>query len=148
MKHLFKYVLVLTCITVLAAISIPVQAQEKMLIALKTSDFELTETDISSLATGESKTIETDSGKIIDILKTAEGVEIYVDGELLDMSPSHGGHMIENHVEIICDKDESNHCSDRAILVDMHGEIELEELHEGEGGYEVIVIKKEVLVED
>ncbi len=32
------------------------------------------------------KTIETDSGKIIDILRTADGAEIYVDGELLEMN--------------------------------------------------------------
>ncbi len=56
-----------------------------MVIALNTDDFNLHETDISELTIGESQTIGTDSGKVIDLLRTADGVEVYIDGELLDM---------------------------------------------------------------
>ncbi len=59
--------------------------KEKMVIQLKTNDFEIAETDISDLAIGESETIVTENGRTIDLLRTAEGVEIYVDGELMDM---------------------------------------------------------------
>ena len=91
------------------------EVEEKMIIALKTDNFELTETDVSSLAVGESQTIETDNGQVIDLLRTTDGVEIYVDGELLEMSfdseglheeSTHGNHMIRKHVEIICDDNE------------------------------------------
>ncbi|MFT5351471.1 MAG: hypothetical protein ACI9MF_002294, partial [Gammaproteobacteria bacterium] len=59
--------------------------KEKMVVELKTNDFEIAETDISDLAIGESETIVTESGKTIDLLRTAEGIEIYMDGELMDM---------------------------------------------------------------
>jgi hypothetical protein len=80
---------------------------EKMIFAVKADDFELAETDISNLAIGESQTIETASGKVVDILRTEEGAEIYVDGELLEMDfsgePLHEKHMMQKHVEVICD---------------------------------------------
>ncbi len=86
MKTLFKTGLALATFVILAATSVQAENQKKMIVALKTSDFELTETDISSLAVGEAQTIETESGRVIDILRTADGAEIYVDGELLEMN--------------------------------------------------------------
>ena len=192
MKHLLKPILALTYLTFLASLSISAQAQEKMVIALKTSDFELTETDISSLAIGESKTIETESGKVIDILKTREGAEIYIDGELLEINQPHDGRMIESHVEIVCEDeencdkdivviadhdtelsdwmtdegdqvfihkeiihacsdDEKTSCSEQTVRIDRHDDVdfeELHELHEGREQHKVIVIKKDILVED
>lgn len=137
MKYLFKPVFVLSCMTVLTALSMFAQAEEKMIIALKTSDFELTETDISSLAIGESKTIETESGRVIDILKTMDGAEIYVDGELLDINQPHLGHEVETHVEVICDDEEN--CDEDVIVIAGH---------DTEDTQKIIVIKKEILVED
>ena len=64
--------------------------EDQMVIALKGDDFELHETDISHLAVGDAETIVTDSGKTIDLLRTEDGVEIYVDGELLDIGGGHG----------------------------------------------------------
>ena len=43
---------------------------------------------------GESQTIETNNGKVIDLLRTADGVEIYVDGE----GEGHKVIMIRKHV--------------------------------------------------
>ncbi len=140
MKHLFKPILVSICVTVLTSLSMSSQAQEKMVIALKTSDFELTETDISSLATGESKTIETESGKVIDILKTGDGVEIYVDGELLEVKHPQEGHMIESHIEIICD-DEENCDEDIVVIADHDTEISDWVTDKGEN----VVILKEIV---
>lgn len=115
MKGYLKPIFALAALALLMTGTVQADTEEKMIIALKTDDFEMTETDISSLAIGESQTIETDSGQVIDLLRTADGVEIYVDGELLEMSfdseglheeGSHGDHMIMKHVEIICDDDE------------------------------------------
>jgi len=80
------------------------EATHKVMVALKTADFELQETDVSDLAIGESRTIVTDSGKAIDLLRTDSGVEVYVDGELLDL----GGHdsapheRVHKRVEVKC----------------------------------------------
>jgi hypothetical protein len=152
MKHYLKPVLALATFAILAASSVQADTEEKMIIALKTDDFELTETDISALAVGEGKTIETESGKVIDILRTTDGVEIYVDGELLEMNFDHDSlheeHMVRKHVEVICDGDEE--CDEMVWISDAE-HIDLEELHEmhkGEEGHKIIVIRKEIITED
>ena len=110
MKHYMKVIFSLAALALLATASVQAGSEEKIIIALKTGDLELLEIDASELAIGESQTIESDSGKVIDILRTADGVEIYIDGELLDMdmggSSLHEEHMVRKHVEIICDEDE------------------------------------------
>lgn len=119
MKHYFQPIFALATFALLSSLSVQADTQEKMVIALKTGDFELAETDISALAIGEAQTIETESGKIIDILRTADGAEIYVDGELLEMDLDHEGlhedHMIKRHVEIICDNDED--CDENIVIL-------------------------------
>ena len=111
MKQLLAPILALISFALLASFPLAADGQKKMLIALSTDDFELAETDISSLAVGESKTIETDSGSVIDILRTNDGAEIYIDGELLEISGEHEGshdaHQVTKHVEVICDDDEN-----------------------------------------
>ena len=103
MKHYLHPVFALAAFAFLAGTSVQAETEEKMIIALKTHEFELTETDISTLAIGEAQTIETESGKVIDILRTADGAEIYIDGELLDMDLHGEGlqeeHMIQTHVD-------------------------------------------------
>ena len=115
MKGFLKPVFALAVTALLATGNVQADTEEKMIIAVKTDDFEMTETDVSSLAVGESQTIETDSGQIIDLLRTADGVEVFVDGELLEMSfdseglheeDSHGLHTITKHVEVVCESDE------------------------------------------
>jgi len=110
MKHYMKAVFSLAALALLASASVQAESKEKMIIDLKTDDFELQNTDVSELVIGESRTIETDSGKIVDILRTADGVEIYVDGELQEMGLDghglHQEHMVQKHVEIICNDDE------------------------------------------
>jgi hypothetical protein len=132
--------------------------EQQIVIALTTDDFELAATDISHLAVGEAETVYTESGKTIDLLRTEDGVEIYVDGERLDtglhVSGHHGDHhAIQKHVEIICDEAEreNGECAELALLSDE--EIDLENLadeghgmisiHEGhaDGGYEVLIEK-------
>lgn len=84
---------------------------EKMVVALATDDFELAETDVSHLAVGEAETIHTESGQIIDILRTGDGLEIYVDGKLIDAGGP-GLHeerrVVHKRVDVICDGEKIN----------------------------------------
>jgi hypothetical protein len=122
MNYLLRPVFTLMMITFLASTSAQAGSEEKIIIALKTDNDTLVETDISELAIGEAKTIETSSGKVIDILRTTEGAELYVDGELLEMDfddeASHFEHKIKHkikkHVEIICDEGEE--CDETEIV--------------------------------
>lgn len=118
MKHYSRPFFGLFLLVLLTSGTVFADAREKVVIALQTDDFELAETDISTLGIGEAKTIETDSGKIIDILRTNDGAEIYVDGELLEMNfkddDLHTDHMMEKHVEIVCDNEEE---CDKNIIV-------------------------------
>lgn len=90
------------CLALAAASDLPAatpepaaeESERTALIALKTDGFELAETDISRLSVGESKTIVTDNGTTVDLIRTREGVEIYVDGVLLDAELGHTMHAL------------------------------------------------------
>ena len=143
MKYLLKPVFALVMFAILAASSVQAETQEKMIIALKTNEFELTETDISELAIGESQTIETESGRVIDILRTADGAEIYIDGELLEMNFDdeglHEEHMIRKHVEINCANDEE---CDKNVFILAGDDHDVTEFITEEG--ENVIIHKEI----
>jgi hypothetical protein len=121
--------------------------EKKMVIALTSDDFELPETDISHLGIGDSETVHTASGKTIDLLRTEDGVEIYVDGELLDMGPADGDSLHAEHavvhkrVEVICQTEDD--CEEN-IWISEEDEID-PDTHEGDGHHKkVIVIREEV----
>jgi hypothetical protein len=164
MKDYFKPVLALATALVFFTASVTANSEEKMMIAVQTDDFTLAETDVSELAIGESQSIETDSGKIIDVLRTSDGVELYIDGELLEVDLVNEGlhkeHMLENlheieresDLEISChnDADESD-CGERVLLIsdgEGHDLDELLEMHVPGEGSQIIVIEKEVITED
>lgn len=146
MKHFLRHILTLSIIAFLIVPPVQAETREKMVIALKSSDFKLTETDISDLAVGEAQTFTTESGKVIDVLRTADGAEIYVDGELLDVNAdnegAHDQHSVTKHVEIIC-RDEDD-CDKNVFIVNgadhensehviIHEEIEVSCSDEEEG---------------
>ena len=123
----------------------------KMVIELKTDDFEIAETDISDLAVGESETIVTDSGKVIDLLRTAEGVEIYVDGELLELPEmdAHGAHhgtdgKMHKRIIIECEVDDESgedaECGEDLMFIS-GDDVDLETLHADGKAHKVIVKK-------
>jgi len=112
---------------------------QKMVVALKTPHFEIAETDISHLAVGESETIVTDSGRTVDLLRTEDGVEVFLDGVKLDIPMEGEEHVIREEIEIHCDSDED--CESLAWISE-DGEIDLEAL-EAEGAHRTIVIRKE-----
>ncbi len=145
MKHYLGPVFALFTFALLTSASALAQTREKVVIALETDDFKLAETDISTLAIGEAQTIETESGKIIDILRTNDGAEIYVDGELLEMNFNdeglHEEHMINTHVEIVCDTGEE--CDENIVIIN-HDEDEVSGWSTADG--EHVLIRREVEV--
>lgn len=115
---------------------------EELIVALKTEHFEIPETDISHLAVGESETIVTEHGRTVDLLRTEDGVEVYLDGELLDI-PMHGEEqVIREEIEILCD---SPRDCEKIREMSENGEIDLEAL-EADGAHQVIRIHKETEV--
>lgn len=125
--------------------------KEMMVVELKTNDFEMAETDISNLAIGESETVVTESGKIIDLMRTAEGVEIYVDGELLDMphmdgmaTDGSGHHNIHKRVVIECEVDDAGdvaaECGENMVFL-ADGDIDIEALYDDGEAHKVIMKK-------
>lgn len=112
--------------------------ENKIVIALKTDDFELVETDLSDLAVGDAETIYTDSGQTVDLLRTEDGVEVYIDGELVDMEEGahQRHHVMHREIEIECESEDECEDMDFDIEVDSdHGEMHHEK---------VIIIKKKV----
>lgn len=106
--------------------------EEKIVIALTTDDFEIEETDLSHLAVGDAETIVTDSGKTIDLLRTEDGIEIYVDGELLDMGGMHDEHHQVHKIKIICD-DEEGDCPEDYTWISGDEDFDFETIHEHDG---------------
>lgn len=65
MKHCLKPIFALFVIAATAISPIYASDEENMVVSIETDSFKLTDTDIGSLAIGESKTIETESGQVI-----------------------------------------------------------------------------------
>ncbi len=122
--------LVATSAGVIAAAEVETVKEEKILIALNTDDFVIEETDLSHLAVGDAETIVTDSGKTVDLLRTEDGIEVYVDGELIDTGGSHDEHHIAHRIKIICDEGQQDCVEDMSWIEGME-DIEVETLHDG-----------------
>lgn len=143
-KHLYLLaaLLALSVPAVIFAGGEPVHdMHEKIVVAISGDDFDLAETDVSHLGIGDAETIVTESGKTIDILRAEDGLEIYVDGELMDDHGAmdlHGGHhVIHKKIEIICDTD--GECED-LVEIDQGGE--LVEFIEDDEAHKIIVIRQ------
>ena len=114
--------LFLALLAAIAFASSPAQAgdEQKMVIELETDSFKLDATDVSSLAVGESKTIETESGQVIDILRTLDEYEIYIDGELIDFGLPHDPEgqlrVIRKHMKVVCDEEDENECGKHLVI--------------------------------
>jgi TusA-related sulfurtransferase len=115
---------------------------EQLVVALKTEHFEIPETDISHLAVGEKETIVTEYGRTVDLLRTEDGVEVYLDGELLDLATDGEEHVIREEIEILCDTPAD--CEDVRLMAE-DGDLDLEAL-EADGAHKVIRIHKETEV--
>lgn len=126
MKQHFKRMYALVAATLLAATAANAANEDKLVVTIVTDSFEVPETDISTLAVGEAKTIETGSDQVVDILRTPDGAEVYIDGELLDMDlahigDAHGRHVARHQVEITC-KDEDDTACEQQVEILIHGD--------------------------
>ena len=97
----------------------PVCAGESLhsthVIKIATGDAEVIEADMSDLGVGESLSFTTDSGRIVDVLRGADGIELFLDGELIDAgAPSaHDNDRLALHEKvIIACSDDDDACSE------------------------------------
>ena len=114
--------------------------EEKIVIALETDDFAIEETDLSHLAVGDAETIVTESGKTVDLLRTEDGIEVYVNGELIEAGGMHEEKHVVHRIRIVCD-DEGEDCSEDMTWMESLEDVEIESLQEG--GQKFIVISTE-----
>jgi len=133
---------------IIAGAEAPVSEEHKMVVQIKGDDFEIHQTDISDLEVGDAETIYTESGKRIDLLRSKDGVEVYIDGELLDtgahgeMAPHADHRVVHKHVEVICDQEVD---CDEHVWISEDMDVDMEAMHEAHGE-KVIVVKKVVQV--
>lgn len=92
---------------------------EQHLIKIKTGDAELFEADLKDLAIGESRSFVTGGGKTVDLIRVQDGVEVYVDGVLLDLGDAqvHGAHVVHKNVEVTCDGDSADDCTHDVMFI-------------------------------
>jgi len=94
---------------------------------------------------GSEAPLYTQNGKTIGLLRTAEGIEVYVDGELLEtgLEGEEGNHeshhIVHKHIEIECDHDEE---CEETVWITEDENIDMESLH-GEDHHEKVIIIKE-----
>jgi hypothetical protein len=154
MKTSFSLLCVVSLLltTPLAAEDLDPAADKKIFVAVKADDLDLARTDISHLAVGDAETVHTESGRTVDLLRTEEGVEVYVDGERVAMGPHGDAEPGEVHkrIQIICDDEAAEGDCEELAMLD-HGDIDLEAMAaagqhvivirdgEGEGGDEVTI---------
>ena len=119
-----------------------VVADEELVVALKTEHFEIPETDISHLAVGEAERIVTEYGRTVDLVRTEDGVEVYLDGQLLDIPMDGGERVIREEIEILCDTPED--CEEVRRMAE-DGDVDLEALEAGDA-HRVVRIRKETEV--
>jgi hypothetical protein len=94
---------------------------EQHTIALKTSGSEVFEADLNELAIGESRSFVTDAGQSVDLIRTAEGAEVYIDGKLVDIGSVglDGDHHVlhkEASVECFSDGDGETDCDHDVVF--------------------------------
>ena len=73
---------------------------QKHVIKVQAGGAEIIEADVSNLAPGEARSYTTDSGHMVDILKGIDGIEIYLDGTLIETefgAEAHAATMAQRH---------------------------------------------------
>lgn len=120
----------------------------EMKIMVMTDGDELIDADVSDLELGESRSFVTDSGKTVDILRTADGVDLFIDGELQELDFAFEGlhgefKVLSQDIEFDCTSSEESECAHEFVYVTSDGDYEFE--HGGE--HEVTVIKKAITID-
>lgn len=113
--------------------------------------------DMSDAAVGDAQTWTTENGKVIDVLRTENGVEIYVDGELMDASfgeeALHGAHVVlHEEMEVECHGTDGEDCRHDVIVmkngdVSMDGDFDV--VIDGDAAEHQVIVKRfEMVCED
>ena len=89
--------------------------EKTVVMKIKTDDSGVISADLSDLDVGDAKTIVTEEGKTVDLFRTEDGFEVYIDGELIEMP-----HMTVDH---------SDGMHKRTIRVECTDDTECEEHH-------------------
>lgn len=120
--------------------------EHKQVFKLKTGDAETVVADVSDLAVGESETIVSDSGRTVDLLRTEEGFEVYIDGELQEMG-RHDARLVKRHkkVEVICDSEDN--CDER-VMISSDGEESFDDLHDEHGVHVDEEVHKVIVIDE
>lgn len=86
------------------------EQNRQMIVDIETEDFNIDSLDISHLGTGDSETVYTEDGRTIDILRTANDIEIFIDGEKLDIPSLHSEeHEFMTEYELLSGHDATGH---------------------------------------
>ena len=132
--------------------------QEPEIIEVMAEDFVIGPLDISHLENGDSETVFTEDGRTIDILRSIEGIEIFIDGEPLGL-PSlhhHEGSSIELEIECISDDHQGCSNSDQLIVNEDHDVMVIKDTHGSshhdpeteEPEHRKVIIIKEIRLEE
>lgn len=92
------------------------------LVRIAAGDSDIIEADISDLGLGESRSFVTESGRTVDILRVQEGIELYLDGELIEAGKLSAGldDHLALHEEVLtveCEAEAESNCS--ALIEDL-----------------------------
>lgn len=82
-------------------------------ITVDVGDAEIIDADVSHLEPGASESFVTESGRMIDILRTQDGIELYIDGSLVESDGPGDAlarkiELLEERIEGGCAEDEVN----------------------------------------
>ena len=119
------------------------QAPE-VLLSVAANDIEITDLDVTHLEIGDAETVRSDDGKTIDVLRNANGYEIYIDGELLadtaalagdTGSTAETGREKQIEVQVVCAKSATD-CGEQLHAGEYGNETGLE------SGYRKLVVIK------
>jgi hypothetical protein len=135
-------------------------------IKVQTDDAEVIEADVSHLQPGEAEMIVTENGTTVDLIRTDAGMEIWIDGELVDsastaeaalvrarLAQEEGGtkFIFSEDVEIDCRAEDDEHCLHEVLIArHMAGHMDGESLSDlaEQHGTRVIWIETEEHVEE
>lgn len=121
-----------------------------MLIDIETDSIHIEELDISHLTSGDTETIYTEDGRVVDVMRTERGVEIFIDGEPLNMpffekashpTDHHQSHQIMLTVE--CDSENDADCAEGHL--NLHSASADDEDHQVK---HIVIIKETIEEED
>ena len=115
-----------TCLTAVLAcsalsISLAGEIREfKHVIKVQTDGSDVIEADVSGMQPGEAMSFTTDSGKMVDILKSVDEFEIYIDGEQVAGPPA--AEQRQAHAALVHERMVTCEATDAQVCEGQHGQ--------------------------